>query len=229
MPENETVDLTFEGFAPAEASDMPDLACLGVITEVADAKEAKSKNYLHNKIRISPRAAGRGVDVYFLWRPDWFDRGFNPATLEDAATENDPRAGEKMLMVYRKNIAARGSTPLLEGLCGDKKTYVDIAKAIFALPKDEDGYPSADGVTKVLRDFFLERNEGRILGYRLTQQKTKVGVNEEGKAQYAKENRYELQGFFATDRQGLKRIKAAAEKPGSKLRLTFDPDDIDVF
>lgn len=89
----------------AEVQKKPDLACLGLITEVGPAKLSQSEKAFYYVLPITVQgkfAAPKTLTYYLLFRPEWFTADFNPKDIMDGSTE-----GEQHYRRFRQDIAAR--------------------------------------------------------------------------------------------------------------------------
>lgn len=211
------VNEEFNGFREAEASEKPTLLCVGTVGEVEDAHISKSEDYVVQPIKIEALDAGRNQTLYLLYRPEWLTRSFNPASMKDE------HPGP--FFVYGKNIATKDGYSNLRGLAGSQEAFVSLAKQLIGITANDEG-PNMEAVTKVLRDFFAANvdaeGNSRKIGYELRQQQTKTDeVDEDGKAIYLRENRYEVKSYFDVTEKGLATAKRRAERSNGKVKFTF--------
>lgn len=224
---------TLNLFARPEASEKPSLICVGTVTAVEEAKLTKPNpdtgiNYIMARVTLTPLGAGRTIKENLLFRPEWLDPSFNPASFKSMGD-----AGRGPAFVYASTIiGADGNNRLskLEGLAGSPEAFSRLASLLLGLPKDEKGVPSLEDLTGTLTNFFLEDNQGVQIGYVLRQATQKaVGVDEEtGEPKTVKvlTDNYEVgQYFYPTSKSIANWVKTAENKP-EKYRMTFDPDTI---
>lgn len=213
-------------FTPTEAAEKPTLLCVGTVGEIEEAHLSKSENYVVQPINLNALDAGRNIKLYFLYRPEWFTRGFNPATLK----ADQPGAH----FVYGKNIANKDNLSNLRGLAGSNEAFVKLATILTSITSDPTG-PSMEDVTEALVEFFEgnvdSEGQPKKIGFELRQQMTKTDeINEEtGKNVYVRENRYEVKAFFDVTKKSLDGAVRRASNSDGKVKMTYSVGDPTPF
>ena len=216
-------------FQEASAADMPRRVCVGTVGEVGEPHPSKNEKnpgrYIVQPISIDPMGSGTAITVYFLYRPEWLQPGFNPRSIADQFDDSPEgkKDAEGVLSVYRSNIAGKGSISTLRGLCGSEEAFTKLAHRLLSLEDTS----NMEAVADVLRTFFSEDNQGVMIGYVLQQQSTKTDEvdPDTGKNVYVKENRYQIarkNGWFEYSEKAIERYKKAAEKSQGRMLVTYD-------
>lgn len=142
-----------------EVQKKPDLACLGLITEVGSANLSKSENPYYYVLPIKVQGkfvAPKELTYFLLFRPEWFAADHKPQSIMDGSTE-----GEQHYRRYRQDIAARlrdkdgarikGNRPsTLQSILGEEKF------AAFAAEFDQlEGEPDEGTVSEIINKYLL--------------------------------------------------------------------------
>lgn len=210
-----TTQQTLTGFQEATVQKIPSLAVIGRVSEVGEGKLSASQNYVVQPVKLEGTGAGRNAAVYWLYRPDWLEAGFDPASLEQYGDE-----GRSMTHVYRRNIAVKGGISTLKGLAGSDAAFGTLAGTIIGLSDK-----SIVNVQNALREFLTVTNEDVQIGYVLKQRKDKAGTDDDGKAIYELANGYEVNEFFFVTAENIKKLKQRAARSKGEFVLTFDADE----
>ena len=207
-------------FVAAAVRKMPTIACTGYIDEISEVKDTEKGVYAIFNVNLVGTRGSRGARLNFLFRPEWFDVGFNPATMEAYETEEDPKAGSKMLSVYRRYIAPASGLSVLKGLSGSDENFgvflqrrAAAASEIAASRPDEPTFNEQD-VHSLLTNFWTEDCAGTEVGYILKQGREKSDmVDENGRVIYLPTERYEVDGwFFPHNERDLKSLVNRAKR-----------------
>jgi len=194
---------------------MPSLACIGEVSEVPEGKLSSTEMYIVQPVKIRAAGPGRSLKINVLYRPEWLDRDFDPNSL------NDAEGGSKVLAVYRRNIAGKGTISTLKGLSGSDVAFGQLAENLLSLTAQ-----SITSVENALREFFTVTNEGTQFIYVLKQGKQKVGEDENGKTIYELTSNYEVSEFHFLNQENVKKMKARANRSqDGSFRLAFDQDE----
>lgn len=200
-------------FREASARKLPSLACIGEVTEVGEGKLSNSGNYIVQPISLSAREAGKDLRTNLLYKPEWFEYGFDPDTFQEI------EGGSSMESVYRRNISGRGGLSTLSGLAGSDEEFERLQGILLDLTE-----VTAEVVQEALSNFFLDPERDMLIGYVAQQQRTKTDRTnpETGKAIYIAENRYEVGSYFRVDEKTIKSLSNRAKKSNGNFRLTFE-------
>ena len=217
------------GFMGAESRPMPKLVCAGRVQNVEAGRVTKSGDYLMVPIEIEGYGAARNIKQYWCFRPEWLVAGFNPIALRDAA------GGDKLLGVYRNNVAEDGGISTLLGLCGcDAEKFDTLATTLFDLKISDMTVKNAetgtsgldidlilDKVSVAFHEFFIDGKNGEHVGYILKQEFQKTDeVNADGKAVYKATRFYGVNDWFdPNDEKRLKALRKSCEKSGGKMQM----------
>jgi hypothetical protein len=200
----------------------PNLICAGRVTAIGDAYlSAKSEKYYVVKITLSALGAGKDQNIYWLFRPEYF----NPAmTRADLAQMSETDSG--VYRMYSQHIATdeEGKQSTLQGLCATAENFNELAARLLSLGMDAiTETPTI--VSDVLRTFFVEENPQHVVGYVLGQQTEKTDeINPEtGKNVYVPSKWLEVKSFWVVDAEGKNLAKKAkqAEKSPDRYRLAY--------
>jgi hypothetical protein len=213
------------GFAKANAPEKPRTANLGYVSEIGEAKVTESNKYLFVKWAIEGYGASENVRGIFMFRPEWLEEGFQPATLE--ALDD----GSVYEMLYRKNVSSQEGMSVLEGLVGgDKDKFEELASRIFALNIDKDGdvEPILEGVQGVLQQFLIDEKAGEKVGYNCGHQYSKTGeVDENGKKIYVREKYREVKSWFnPSNPKTVAGIRKRAAKSDGDYVVSFTENEV---
>lgn len=216
------------GFAQVSAPPKPYLICRGRISNIGEAKatepkDAEKLSWVMQSARIEGYGASENVFYIILWRPEWFQEGF-----EQSQIGGTPKQVKAQQFLYRRNIFNKDAAAFLLAAVGfDQDQYVALAEALRAIEEpaspgnDDDGNPipgifSQDyynAVTDVLNQFCV----GNDFGYILKQGSEVLGEDENGKRIYGKTDKYEVDEFFELTEKNLTNKLKRAEKaePGT--------------
>jgi hypothetical protein len=200
------------GFAEASVQKLPSLACIGYVDVVADGKVSESGKYIVQGITLRGFGPSRGCSTNLLYRPEWISATFNPDSLNEFGDE-----GQKMLAVYRRNIAVRDGISALKGLAGSEERYQALAQKLLTLPAVTEAT-----VSDVLKEFFS--GDQFEIGYVLRQRKNKTGeTDENGKDVYELTNGYEVQEYFFVTKANIEKLqKRAARSKDGMFKVAFE-------
>lgn len=221
-----------------EASALPTLSCIGVITEVGKVAPAKSEVYLTTPIKIAAKGTGRGKDIYFTFDAAWFTPEFHAAVREagsikeyfdetygDQTYKNSKgetkNAATAFAFVYGNNFSSDDGNALLQSIFGTKEAFEEFAQAAIALNVDAEN-PDLNALTK----FLNEQLVGKLVGYTLRQRSIKTDrVKEDGKAVFIRDNNYDVkETWAATDKNVKSKIKSAEKSKNGRFKVTFTAD-----
>lgn len=201
-------------FASISAPELPRIACVGTIEEVADTKASQSGTYNVTKLTIKPHGGGYDTNVFLLTRPEWLAPGFEP----DKELEGNSSAQ----FVYRTHIApppGRREIGHIAGIAGTEEAANSLAEEIQSAATeqaDEDGNTvlavDPDVLTSLIRKYAK-----KPVGYVLRQ---KVEKLENG--QRVRTNQYELETFFYPTEDSLNYYRKRATSTPEKLKVAFD-------
>lgn len=200
-------------FALAEPDRKPTLACVGYVEEISDAKATASERYMNSRVKIVSPNGGRDITTNFLFRPEWFERGFDPKSFDGLDVDDKTKRG--LSMSYRRIFGTKGTVGLLTALVGGK--VQEFAETLWAK-----GPVTEETVIDALRE--VSNAVQPDVGYILTQAREKTdSVNEEGKPVYVLSEFYEVQSVFipTEDEQARIEKRAAKTKDGS-FRVTWE-------
>lgn len=180
------------------AKQLPKIAVLGHVVDVADPKPSKSHDYAILKVSLAPlnpKPVGRiaNRDVYLSFRPEWFKKGFDP----------NKALNKNAKFVFSRNVRSAADEQLsaLEALAGTVEDYDLLDQHTQAL----DEY-SIDSVGNLLRDFILTEKKPFI--YILQQQREGTGVQgDDGKEIKVLGRYYEVGEFLRADATGRRKVE----------------------
>jgi hypothetical protein len=185
----------------AKIQEMPDLICVGAISEVAAVKEpAEGKTYHTITIDIEAGAGGRDSKYVLCFQPKWFDNSFDDAALQEMA-ETDAAAGNQYgpNWMYGRTVSHQSGRATLQVLAQctevgaaeeDANGFSKLSAAFAAVNGTMDGQT----VQEILRDFLL----GKEVGYVLKQRKDK---QEDGSKVLT--DQYQVNSFFVPTDKGM--------------------------
>lgn len=213
---------TNQGFAPVAAPPKPYLICSGKVTNISEAKltagatveEPEKIQWVRQSFRVEGIGASESAFYSFMYRPEWFAPGFAQDQIGGT-----PKQVKAQQFIYRRNILNKDAAAFLLATVGfNQDQYVELAEALRTIDTglDEEGNPTQDyynAVTDVLNQFCL----GNEFGYTLKQASEKQGVDENGKAVYAKKDAYDFDEFFELTEKNVASKQKRAEKaePGT--------------
>lgn len=142
-----------------EVQKKPDLACLGLITEVGNAHLSQSEKAYYYVLPITVQGkfvAPKSLTYFLLFRPEWFAANHKAQSIMDGSTE-----GEQHYRRYRQDISARlrdkdgnrikGNRPsTLQSILGEEK-FAAFAAEFDAL----EGEPDPEIVSQVVNKYVL--------------------------------------------------------------------------
>jgi hypothetical protein len=197
-------------FVEALVAKKPILLCIGYVDEVGECKESESGQYLVQKIHIAPVGPGRGAYPNFLFRPEWLRPGYDPKSLSSV------KGGDKMLFVYRNNIAGYKSTSVLKGLSGSEERYAELASRLQGLATVD-----PESVQATLKSFLVDevQEDPVLIGYDLVQGKDDTGeTDDKGKKIKVLNDRYEVGDWWFATEENKKKKRAAAAASAKNLK-----------
>lgn len=213
-------------FKEAAAEPLPLKICVGYVVDVGEPKVTATKfredgyqktNYINQPIMIAGLGSSPNTKLNWLYRPEWLSVDFDPEKLGDMI--DDEKEAKAVHFVYSRNIRGRQSTSVLQGLCGNKENFQTLSGRLLSLKEPE----NMDAVRDVLSTFFLEDVSGNPIGYKLRQKFSKTGeVDDNGKAVYIADNRYEISEFFEYSEELMEKFRAGAEKSQGRVRVCWD-------
>jgi hypothetical protein len=223
-------------FVAAKARELPTIACTGYIDEVGEVKATSGGDYAIFRINLVGTRGSRGQGFNFMFRPEWFDVGYNPEVIgtydfPETTEEETKKKRNGMLSVYRRNIAPQSGLSALKGLTGSEDNWKvflqrreETANRIAAERPDDPTFNEED-VHAMLTSFWSEDCPGQEIGFVLKQGSEKTDqVDERGKVIYQKTDRHEVDSFFFVEDE--KQVKAlvqrAARSKDGKFIIGFE-------
>lgn len=215
----------------AKTPRIPTLACMGFVSEVGQVKETQDKgdgspNYYMIPVTLSPYEAGRKKVVNFMFRPEWFDQGFDPNTdIKDLWGEEKSKGP---MFVYRRSFGTNSTIGSLTGLAGgDPKNGDALYDTILESLKGVSPENIGETVEEVLRtNLVAEDGEGQVVGYIVGQRSRRVQNQDTGKWDTVYEDQTDVTGFW----QVTEKAKAEMEKRSRKqkdglFRVTWEVEE----
>lgn len=194
-------------FKKASAPQQPRHYIITKLKETENRGLSASGAYNVFGLKFAPVTSTRGRDerFYLVFRPEWLEKGFDPATLDKSAG-----------FVYRNNIAQPKKTGPLEAILG-RSLYDALAAQI-----DAQGSVSVDE----FYDYF-EQAVGNKVGLILAQESEK-----EGEDRFLTDN-LNVGGFFTEEEVGGINERAAKDIEAAevddnyirRVRLAWELDD----
>jgi hypothetical protein len=188
----------------AEVPALPDIVCLGAVSNVGPVKLSEKGRYHVLPVTLSglKNTASRDATLYLLFRPEWFEPGFTPARLDqkDEAERVD-------FSIFRRQIAAKEGNAYLQVLAGED--FGSLSQTIDNLP-ERSAEAIADAISSVIHN--------KEVGYILRQEKEK---QDDGTKSLT--DRYQVARLFTPDRKSLEYWEKAAVNPKRKtpVRITW--------
>jgi len=206
-------------FKAASAPKLPRIACIGVVTDVADTKISQKGVYNVTNITIEPRGGGYPTKFALLTRPEWLTPGYDP----DVELAGQPGPA----FVYKTNImAASDSGPSrLIGLAGNlEKANVLVDKIMAGTTSVEDADGNAVSIVPdEILDAALRTCIGTTVGFVLQQKLEDTGtVDENQKKVKIRTSNYEFGEFFFADDKALAKYRRLAKERPEDWRVGFD-------
>lgn len=225
-----------------EADPMPQLACVGQVTEIPDGKVSSTgTGSFYQPVKIqgmhgSPDAPFLGI-VYF---PEWLKPGFSTRVFKEFNEKDE----YSLKFQYKKNIKAnkekgkKNVPSTLEGLTNTPEQFQQLFDMIH---EETDGVEEIrpEMMTRALRNYFRE-HQGEPVGYVLSQKSDPVKDEDgnkikgaDGKNLYERTDSYQITSWFnPLDTRSMDRLLERADKSameaGSErkatFRVTFDPE-----
>jgi hypothetical protein len=203
----------------------PAKICAGRVTAVGDAYLSKPKpngggeKYYVVKITLTALGAGTDKDIWFLFRPEYFNAAMTRADLNDMA-----EADKGVYRMYEQHICTseEGKKSTLQGLAGSQEAFNELASRLLAIGVDAIAeQPTL--VSDVLRQFFIEENPQAIVGYVLGQQTEKTDEidPETGKNIYVPSKWLEVKSYWEVNDKTLAAKARLAEKSPSRYTLCY--------
>jgi hypothetical protein len=183
----------------AKIQEMPDLVCVGTITEVSEAKApAEGKDYHTLTFDIEAAAGGRDTKYLLCFQPEWFDRKFDDKALE-ALAEKDQANNRDYgpYWMYGKTVNHQNGKTTLQTLAACKDAFESTEGSFDRLISKfsaVDGTMDGPTVQDILRNFLL----GLEVGYVLRQRSDK---QEDGSKVLTEQ--YQVNSFFVPDAKGM--------------------------
>lgn len=184
--------------------ELPDLACIGMVSKVGDVKLSEKGVYHVLPIEIKGKFSGKDGLYFLIFRPEWFGASFVPKSLLDM---EDQKQGQTQYSFYRRVVADASKPSVLQAILGE-----DFEKAgaeFDAIGND----PTAEQVADVIRRYAV----GKDVGY-VQYQRT----DEEGELM----EMYNIKYFFpANDEDAVKDVMKQADNQKRKrgpLVITWD-------
>jgi hypothetical protein len=201
-------------FKAGSVDAKPDLACIGTVTKVGDAKLSKKGVYSVIALELKGQRAAFNATAFFIYRPEWFRTDFDPKTeiedvtaeLEDGSVVTTTRA--QLMRQYCQRIQDKKNTSELEALMAGKPNgFAKLGEAFDGLTTE----PTTEGVGQILK----EHLSGAEVGYVLTQRKDEDGELME---------QYNVQKFFPATDDGIEGMlrSASSSKRTRPIVITWD-------
>jgi len=190
-------------FKQPSIPEMPDKICIGRVSALGPSKiTAGGYNLL--TVSIAPMQAGQAARYSFMYRPQWFEEGFDPDALE---------RGD--LFIYSKNLSS-DRTPALRAFCGSderaNERYLMLSDELINLPAPKNPEQIEQIVTNRVLDY--AENHEAIFGYVMSQRKDR----ESGELSRF----YDLNYFFPVTEAEIKRFSQKAQSDPESTVLTFE-------
>jgi hypothetical protein len=209
-------------FLSPPLAQKPQLICAGRVTAIGDAYlSAKSEKYYVVKISLTALGAGKDQNIYWLFRPEYFNAAMTRADLNTMA-----EADKGVYRMYEQHICTNeeGKKSTLQGLTGTPEAFNELASRLLSLGVDAiTETPTL--VSDVLRTFFVEENPQAVVGYVLGQQSEKTDEidPETGKNVYVPSKWLEVKSYWTVDEEGkgLAAKARLAEKNPKRYKLAY--------
>lgn len=182
---------------------LPDLACMGHIAKVGDAKLGTKGVYHNVPVEVKGKFAGRDGVFFFIFEPRWFGASFDPDELKG---EFDDKGRPMKYRLYMAYINGESRPSTLAAILGD-----DFDKFAAELTTED---PTPQEIAEKLREFFV----GREVMYVMKQRKDE----DTGTLM----DQYNIQSFYAATVENIKYLQEQANNPKRKTELvvTWDED-----
>lgn len=186
--------------AAAGVLELPDLACIGVVSKVGQAYLSKSGAFYVVAITIDAKGAGRAGTFFLTFEPRWFGDGFNP---KDLLSEPE---GSKLYGMYRRTVNNGTDRTTLAALLNDRFDA-------FAAEFDGNPEPTPSDIDAALRKHLV----GQDVLYIMVQRTDDSGELME---------QYNIKSFFAINDDNINYLMEQVENKGGKrktpLVITWD-------
>lgn len=206
-------------FNAISAPQLPSIACVGTIANIADTKPSESGAYNVTNVKIEPRGGGYGTQFSLLSRPEWLVPGFAP----DVELEGNKSAN----FVYQTNIQGPPGSGIsrLVGIAGSEEAADKMVDEIFAAvtTENDEAGNAVSFVPDGKLDAAVRKYAGKLIGYTLVQKKEDTGeVDAAGKKVKIRTGNYELGKLFFPTEDSLKRYRKLAKDRPEDWRVGFD-------
>lgn len=213
--------------AAGKVREKPDLACVGRIKAVGEAKLSKGEVYHVVAVEVEAYQAGQSGTFFFLFRPEWFKADFDPASILSTEYVKKGENGEAIPVnpevvldrVYRRHIAntthnddgkRTGAPAFLQAVTVDDERPDGFEKLAAEFDQFTKKPPKPEEVQRIVAEHVL----GREVGYICKQRKDDGELTEQ----------YNIDSFFSLTENEMKRLENSATngKRRRKLLITWD-------
>jgi len=182
--------------------DLPDLACVGMVSKVGAAYLSEKGRYHVLPIEVKGKSGGRDATFFFLFQPRWFSKDFEPSSL----MAEDPKGS--LYGSYRRMCNDEDRVSVLEAIAGEN--FSALCEKF-----DEIGDPTEKDIENVLREFL----NGNDCGYIMQQ---RIDKDDAGNKHLTEQ--YNIQRFFPLTDAEIQGVveQSESEKRRKRLVVTWD-------